>query len=164
MTPVGTVSPGITPNSTTIPATSSTLTINGFGFDSNTANDSVSFNNGVTGTVTAATSTSLIVSLAGLSYLPNNAALIATATVDSASTGSPVEVAVVTGGIPVLNGSSSTLIPINSTALTLSGSGFDSNTANDTVSFNDGVTGSVISVNTSSPFPGHDDGQRDRAE
>ena len=41
------------------------MTIAGYGFDTNTANDSVTFDNGVTGTVTGASVTSLTVSLTG---------------------------------------------------------------------------------------------------
>ena len=46
-----------------MPDNSTTLTINGSGFDTNTANDSVTFNNGVTGSVTSATATQLTVAI-----------------------------------------------------------------------------------------------------
>src|SRR5262249_13790570 len=50
-----------------LPANASSLTINGFGFDTNPANDTVSFSGGATGTVTNATATQLTVgNLSGL--------------------------------------------------------------------------------------------------
>ena len=62
--------PVVIASTTTLPANATTLTISGNGFDTNTANDSVTFDNGVTGTVTGATSTHLTVSVSGLSSLP----------------------------------------------------------------------------------------------
>lgn len=55
-------------SSAALPANATTLTINGVGFDSNAANDTVTFSNGVTGTVSAASATSL--DITGLSNLP----------------------------------------------------------------------------------------------
>ena len=76
--------PVVTANTAGLLEFDTTLTISGIGFDTNTANDSVSFDNGVTGSVIAATSTSPTVgSLTGLSSLANNTVLIATVTVDS---------------------------------------------------------------------------------
>ena len=62
------------------------MTIAGYDFDPTAANDSVSFNNGVTGSVTAATATALTVSLTGLASLPDGTLLDASATVDGTST------------------------------------------------------------------------------
>ena len=55
----------------------------------------MSFNNGVTGTVTAATSTSLTVSLTGLSSITADTALTASVTADGVSSGTAVQVATV---------------------------------------------------------------------
>ena len=51
------------------------LTISGTGFDTNPANDSITLDNGVTGTVTGATPTSLTVSIGGVSALTAATAL-----------------------------------------------------------------------------------------
>jgi Bacterial Ig-like domain (group 3) len=87
--------PTITPSTASLPNTSTSMTINGTGFDTTVAHDSVSFDNGVTGIVTSATSTSLIVSLTGLGSVTAGTALHASVTVDGFSSGSPVQVATV---------------------------------------------------------------------
>ena len=74
-TAIGTVVPTITPNSTNLLSTSTSITINGYGFDSNSGNDSVSFDNSVTGSVTAANTTSLTVSVTGLISLTDQYSL-----------------------------------------------------------------------------------------
>jgi uncharacterized repeat protein (TIGR03803 family) len=144
--PVATLAPVVTSSTANLPANAVSLTINGGGFDSETANDSVSFDNGVTGTITSATTSSLIVSLSGLSGLTGGTALHASVTVDSISGGSPVQVAIVA---PVITSSTANL-PVNAASLTINGNGFDSNAANDSVSFDNGVTGKVTSATTSS--------------
>jgi hypothetical protein len=53
--------PQVTANTATLPRTSPTLTINGLGFDPTAANNTVTLNDGATGTVTAATDTQLTV-------------------------------------------------------------------------------------------------------
>jgi large repetitive protein len=92
---VATVAPVVTASTASLPVTATSLTIAGFGFDTTIAHDSVTFDNGVTGSVTAATSTSLTVSLAGLGSVPGGTALHASATVNGASSGSAVQVATV---------------------------------------------------------------------
>ena len=82
---VATLAPVLTPSSANVPVTATSLTLNGFGFDPASGNDSVSFSNGVTGTVTGATSTSLTVSVTGLSNVPTGTALDAIVTVDGTS-------------------------------------------------------------------------------
>jgi hypothetical protein len=52
--------PIVTPNTPSLAATATTLTINGSGFDTNATNDVVTFSGGVKGTVTSATATQLL--------------------------------------------------------------------------------------------------------
>jgi hypothetical protein len=59
--------PTVASSSVSLPANATSLTICGYGFDTNTAKDSVSFDNGVTGNVLSARSTSLTVSVSGVS-------------------------------------------------------------------------------------------------
>jgi hypothetical protein len=71
-----TVIPVVTPGTTLLTTTSTTLTIDGVGFDSNPANDHVTFSGGVTGTISAATATTLTVTgLTGLNVGPLSAAV-----------------------------------------------------------------------------------------
>jgi len=53
--------PGVTASTANLNDNAGTITINGAGFDSNKANDSVVFSDGVVGTITSATSTQLVV-------------------------------------------------------------------------------------------------------
>jgi hypothetical protein len=139
-----TVIPAVTATSAGLPANSGNLTINGFGFDTNTANDSVSFDDGVTGAVTAATGTTLTVSLTGLGTVIANTPLHVVATVDAAPNAGPVEVGVVT---PIVTTTTSSL-PVTGTTLTINGFGFDPNTANDTVTFTNGSVSGVVTSAT----------------
>ena len=125
-----------------LPANSTGMTIIGSAFDPTAANDSVAFSNGVTGVVTAATSTTLTVSLTGLGSVPGGTALNASATVNGVSSGNPVQVATV---IPVTTASSAS-IPDTATSMTIAGFGFDANPANDSVTFDNGVTGAVTAA------------------
>ena len=56
---VATVVPVVSTNTSHVAVNAATLVINGFGFDVTAANNSVVFNNGTVGTVTAATATTL---------------------------------------------------------------------------------------------------------
>ena len=122
------------------------MTIAGFGFDTTAAHDTVTFSNGVTGTVTSATSTSLTVSLTGLSSVTGGTALDANVTVDGVSSGSAVEVATV---IPAVTSSTANLAS-TATSMTIAGYGFDTTAAHDTVSLSNGVTGSVTAATSTS--------------
>ena len=51
--------PVVTSSTANLAANAATLTINGFGFDTTAANNTVIFNDGAVGTVTAATATAL---------------------------------------------------------------------------------------------------------
>ena len=141
-----TLSPTVTSSTASLPVTSTTMTINGTGFDTTTAHDSVTFNDGVTGTVTAATGSSLTVSLTNLGSLTGGTALDASVTADGISSGSQVQVATVA---PVVTPSTASLLA-SATSMTISGFGFDTTAAHDSVSFDNGVTGSVTGATSSS--------------
>jgi hypothetical protein len=139
---VATVSPTVTSGNGNLLATATTLTINGTGFDTTAAHNTVTFNNGAVGTVSSATSTALTVSL---STTPATAgSLTAIVTTDSVSSGTAVQVATVQ---PVVT-SSSTSLPTSTTTLVIHGYGFDPTAAHNTVTFNNGAVGTVTSATT----------------
>jgi hypothetical protein len=91
---VATVIPDIFTSETELPPTAKSLLIHGAGFSSDKADDIVTFGGGVTGTVTSASTTTLIVSdLVGLVAGPLN---VITMTSNGKSNTTSVEVAVVT--------------------------------------------------------------------
>jgi len=94
---VGTITsddlPVVTTNSTVIAPAATTLTINGSNFDPTAANNTVAFNLGAAGTVTAATATSLTVTF---STAPTGGGVLtAVVTTNNVSSGTPVQVATV---------------------------------------------------------------------
>ena len=103
------------------------------------ANDSVTFDNDVTGTVTSGWLDHLTVSISGLSSLTAGTVLEASVTVDLVSNGSLVQVATIEPVVTL----SLAYLPANATALTINGNGFDTNAANDSVTFDNHVTGIV---------------------
>jgi RNase P/RNase MRP subunit p29 len=149
---VGTVVPVVTLNSGGTPVLGANqITISGSGFDpaNNGANNSVQFNLGVTGTVTAGTATSLTVTFNsnGKPALAGN--LTATVTTDTSYVSSTTQVATIA---PTVTRNTSNPLPANTTSITLGGSGFDPNGTN-TVSLNGGtpitatnVTGTSLQV------------------
>ncbi len=133
---VATVVPVVTPSSATLAANAASLTIHGFGFSTTASNDKVTFNNGATGSVTSATATTLTVkSLQGL--VAGN--LLASVSVNGVSSAAAAPVATVK---PVVTPSTTSILP-SATTLTINGFGFDPLAANDTVTFSNGVTGTV---------------------
>src|SRR5204863_480728 len=101
---VATVTPVVTSSAANLAANATAVTINGFGFDSTASNNTIVFNDGAVGTVTAATATSLTVTF---STKPATAvSLTAVVTTDSVSSGSAVQVAT---GTPVVTSSTVTL-------------------------------------------------------
>ncbi len=141
--------PFVTSTTDNLPNNATSMTINGSGFDTNPANDTVTFSNGVTGSVTAATATSLTVtSLSGLSTLTTGTALKASVTVDGASSGTAVQVATVAAASTPTVTSTADSLPSNATSMTINGTGFDTNPANDVVTFSNGVTGTVTGATT----------------
>jgi hypothetical protein len=101
---VATVVPVVTSSSSDLLANADTITINGFGFDTNTANTSVTFDNGAVGAVTAATATSLTVTFSTKPAAAGDLNIVVTS--NSASSGAPVKVAVVK---PVITSSTTDL-------------------------------------------------------
>ncbi len=126
----------ITSSTTSRGGDESTLTINGFGFDTTAVNNVVTLSSGAVGTVTSATSTALTVTL---STRPKAGNLTATVVTQGVSTGTAVQVATIK---PVVTTSVSNLA-FNSDTLTINGFGFDTTFANNTVSFNLGAVGNV---------------------
>ena len=135
---------GVTPTTTNLALSANTVTITGAGFDTNTANDSVTFNDGAVGTVSSATATSLVV---GFTTQPTAlGALTAVVNSDSFSSG-PAYVQVATVALTVTSSPAS--LAVSAPTLTIAGFGFDTNTANDSVSFSDGAAGTVSSATAS---------------
>jgi len=141
---VATVIPEIESNTAILAANATTVLIFGYGFDTTTANNTVTFDNGAAGTVTAATATQLTVNL---TTGPTEAgSLSTTVTTNSASSGSPVQVATVS---PMVTSSTASLLA-NATSITIVGLGFDDTPANDTIAFNNGAIGTVTAATASS--------------
>ncbi len=117
----------MTSSAADLPANSTSITINGSGFDTTIANDSVAFSNGVTGTVTAATGFSLTVSLTGLSSVAGGTALDASVTVDGVSSGSAVQVATVLQVVTAISPNAGPAA--GGMSVTITGAGFTGATA-----------------------------------
>ena len=142
---VATLAPVVTANANNqLAADATTLTITGQGFDPTAANNTVTFNNGAVGNVSAATATSLTVTL---TTGPTAAgSLTAIVTVNTLTSGTAVQVATV---IPVVTTSSADLLASAAT-LTISGSGFDTTAANNLVTFNNSAVGTVTAATATS--------------
>jgi hypothetical protein len=142
---VALVRPVVTTNTTArLVANASSMTITGTGFSTTAANNTVVFNNGAVGTVTAATATTLTVNL---TTAPTSAgSLTAIVTTNGRSSGTAVQVSTV---VPVVTSSTSSLLA-DATTLTISGFGFDTAAANNTVVFNNGAVGTVTAATTTS--------------
>ena len=127
--------------------TAPTLTIAGFGFDTNTANDSVSFSDGAVGTVSSATVSTLTI---GFTTQPTaTGSLSAVVTTDGfTNTNGSQQVATVIPPPPTVT-AISTGIADSSTTITITGTNFLTTTSSDTVSFNLGFAGTVASATTS---------------
>ena len=136
---VGTVQPVITPTNTNILAGTSTVTITGAGFDMVPSRNTVSFTDGATGVVTAVASPNSLT--ATFSVKPTTANLLtASVTTDSVSSGTKVEVAALQ---PVVSTNPNYVVAANAGTVIINGSGFDTTTGHDVVTFYDGATGSV---------------------
>ncbi len=137
---VATVRPVVTTNTSALGISANSITINGFGFDTTAAQNTVVFNNGAVGTVTNATTTALTVAL---SVKPTTAGnLTAIVTTNSQSSGTAVQVASV---VPVITSSSANLAADSST-LFIYGFGFDTTAANNVITFSHGAVGTVTSA------------------
>ena len=92
----GASAPTVTLSTANLLANATSITITGTNFSTTAGNNSVTFNNSVTGTVTSATSTSLTVtSLSGVSSLSNGTSLTAIVTTNGQSSGAAVQVATI---------------------------------------------------------------------
>jgi len=121
-------------------ADATTVVISGLGFSTTAANNTVVFNNGAIGTVSAATATSLTVTL---STKPTSAGpLTAVVTTNGASSGVAIQVAAVA---PVVTSSS---VDLSATAntITISGFGFSTIANKNTVVFSNGAVGTVTAA------------------
>ncbi len=142
---VATVTPVVTAVTDTQLANSSSLTIQGYAFDTTPGNNTVTFNNGAVGTVTAATvDYSLTVNL---TTRPTSAgSLTAIVTTNSVASGTAVQVATV---VPVVTSSTSNLSASAST-ITIAGFGFSPTAGNNSVVFNNGAVGTVTTASATS--------------
>jgi len=141
---VATVIPDISSSTANLPADATTVIIDGYGFDSTVGNNSVTFNNGAAGTVSAATATQLTVSL---TTGPTTAGpLNIVVTTNAAGSGSAVQVATVA---PVVT-SSTAHLAANASSVIIAGLGFDTNSSNDTIIFDNGAVGTVTAATATS--------------
>ena len=137
---VATVIPVVTSSTAFLPADATSVIIAGVGFDTTAANNTVTFNNGAAGTVSAATSTELTVTF---STQPTTAGtLTAIVTTNSASSASALQVATVT---PVIT-STTTDLAADSTTVVIDGFGFDATAANNLIDFDGDAIGTVTSA------------------
>ena len=127
--------PTVTANTANLADSSATITINGSGFSTTAASNSIVFNDGAIGTVSNATATSLTVTFSTIPVAAGT--LTAVVTTNSVSSGSPVQVATVT---PVVTSNTTNVAP-NVATLTINGSGFSTAAASNSVTFNDGLRG-----------------------
>lgn len=136
---VATLTPVVTSSTATLAANATTVTLNGFGFSATAGNNSVAFSNGATGTLTAATATTLTVTgVADLVAGP----LTAVVTTHAISSGAAVQIATVT---PVVTPSTDNLSTA-ATSITIHGFGFASSPASNSVTFSGSATGTVTTA------------------
>ena len=134
--------PTVNLNSASRSISATTVTITGTGFDTTAANNTVTFNLGAVGTVTAATSNQLTVTFT--TQPTSIGSLTATVTTNGQSSGSAVQVATAVAA-PTVTSSASNLA-LNAATLIIAGSGFDTIAANNTVTLNNGATGTVTAA------------------
>jgi hypothetical protein len=103
-----------------------TIIITGTGFDATAANNTVAFNLGAVGTVTAATSNQLTVTFTTLPF-PNIGSLTAIVTTNGQSSGSAVQVATLVAAPSVTSSTSN--LALNAATLIIAGAGFDTTAA-----------------------------------
>jgi hypothetical protein len=143
-TQVGTVAPVVTSSNAFLAANANSVIIAGLGFDTTLANDSITFDNGAVGSITAATSTSLTVSLTTRPVTAGSFTAVVTS--NGVSSGTPVQVALVT---PVVT-SSSAQVAANASTVTINGFGFDPTVANNAVTLNNSAVGTITSATPTS--------------
>jgi large repetitive protein len=124
--------PTVTANTTLAYANGTALTVTGTGFDASTpSNNTVTLSSGATGTVTAATATSLTVAFG---TKPVAGLLTVIVTNPAGNSGAAVQVASV---FPIITSNIATVIA-PSTSLTINGFGFSPTPGNNTVSLSSG--------------------------
>ena len=134
--------PTVNLNSASRSISATTVTITGTGFDTTAANNTVTFNLGAVGTVTAATSNQLTVTF---TTLPTSiGSLTAIVTTNGQSSGSAVQVATAVAAPSVTSSTSD--LALNAATLIIAGTGFDTTAANNTVTFNNGAAGTVTAA------------------
>ena len=135
--------PTVTANTANLADNAVSLTINGSGFDTNPANDSVTFGNGVVGTVTAATSTQLTVTIS----TPPTAlgSLTAVVTADGQSSGTAVQVATLVNGNWLVTDSSSAAGSLTDVTLPYA---VAHAVSGDQIAFAAGLSGDTISLSS----------------
>ena len=141
---VATVTPVVTTTSAALPFNATTITIGGFGFSTTAGNNTVAFNLGAAGNVTAATATSLTVTFTTNPTSLGN--LTAIVTTNGHSSGAAVQVATVVPAVTV----SATALPITTTTLVINGAGFSATPAQNVVTFNLGAAGTVTASTATS--------------
>jgi hypothetical protein len=133
------VPPTITSSTANLPASATTLTITGSGFDPVAANNSVILSSGATGYVSSATATSLTVTLVAP---PTAGVLTAIVSSDGVSSGSSAQVA---GVVPVVTSSTANQF-VGDTTLIIHGVGFDPTASNNSVILSSGAQGIVTAA------------------
>jgi ribosomal protein L6P/L9E len=142
-----TQSPTVTTSSAYLAGNATTLVINGSGFSTTASANTVAFNLGAVGTVTAATSTQLTVTFSTAPTSLGN--LMAVVTTNSVTSGAAVQVATVVKPLTVTPRSAS--VAIDAPTLVITGNGFNptSPSAN-AVAFNLGAVGTVTAATSTS--------------
>jgi predicted outer membrane repeat protein len=145
--------PAISASTANLAQNVTSIIIGGANFDTNASNDIVTFDNGVTGTVTAATSTSLNVSFTNagaVSGLSVGTSIHANVAILYVGTSSVVQVATISPARPFPTVMVNTANLANSsTSVIINGSNFDPNAGNDIVAFNLGAIGTVTAASSS---------------
>ena len=136
---VATVTPVVTSSTTNLAANSATMTINGTGFSTTAGNNTLVFNNGVTGTVSSATGTALQVTFGAAAKPTTVGSLTVVVTSNLSSSGAAVQVATV---IPTVT-SATTSLAANATSYTINGFGFSTTFGNNTVALTPSGTANV---------------------
>jgi hypothetical protein len=139
---VGAGAPTITPSTTKLPTTTTTLTINGSGFDTNAgAHHAVKLSSGTVTQVHVISATQLTVSVTGPLSVGPLTAIVTVNGVPSASTQIATIVAV-----PVITASTAS-VSATSATLTILGIGFDPTDADNTVALSSG-TATIVSASS----------------
>jgi hypothetical protein len=132
--------PGVNFTTTAFALNASTVLITGHGFSTTPAQNTVVFNQGAAGTVTAATATQLTVTF---TTNPNSTgALTALVITNGYSSGDPVQVATVIPSVTSTTGN----IAQTATTVFITGQGFSTTPAQNTVAFNLGALGTVTAA------------------